>query len=309
MSFDIIGDIHGYASTLERLLLRLGYERIDSAFRHPHRRAIFLGDFIDGGPQQRATLEIVRPMVEAGHAMSVMGNHEFNALAYATPCDDGTHLRPRNADNTRQHAAFLAEFPVDTSDYRDVIDWFRTLPLWLDLGGLRVVHACWDREIMARIGSRHDGARLTATLLHQASTPGREEYADVETLLKGREIPLPDGHHYIDRYGKERRRIRIRWWDRGATTYREKFLGSPEWETHLPDTQITGDHALDYDRTEPPVFLGHYWLSGTPAPLADNVACLDYSVGRPGGKLAAYRWDGERRLRNEGFVWMARAEL
>ncbi|MEZ5249987.1 MAG: hypothetical protein R2713_12480 [Ilumatobacteraceae bacterium] len=27
-----------------------------------------------------------------------------------------------------------------------MIDWFRTLPLWLELPGLRVVHACWSDE-------------------------------------------------------------------------------------------------------------------------------------------------------------------
>ena len=38
---------------------------------------------------------------------------------------------------------------------------------------------------------------------------------------------------------------------------------------------------------EKPVFLGHYWMEGDPAPLATNIACLDYSVAKPGGKLVA----------------------
>jgi hypothetical protein len=49
-----------------------------------------------------------------------------------------------------------------------------------------------------------------------------------------------------------------------------------------------------YAATEPPVFVGHYWLPpGRPEPLASNVACVDYSVAKDGGKLVAYRWDGE----------------
>lgn len=308
MSFDIIGDIHGHAQTLERLLVRLGYAQVQGVYRHPKRRAIFLGDFIDGGPHQRATLEIVRPMVETGHALAVMGNHEFNALAYATPRQDGSHLRPRDPDNRRQHAAFLAEYPADGPDYLDVMDWFRTLPLWLDLDELRVVHACWDREVIARIARCLDGARLTETLLRRASTRGRQEYVDVETLLKGREIPLPEGYHYFDRYGKRRHHIRIRWWDRAGTTYRDRYLGSPEWLTQIPEDEVAGDHGIEYDHTEPPVFIGHYWLTGDPVPLAGNVTCLDYSVGKPGGKLVAYRWDSERRLRKGGFVWVERVE-
>jgi len=45
---------------------------------------IFLGDFIDRGRRFRQVLEIVRPMIEEGSALSVMGNHELNALAYHT---------------------------------------------------------------------------------------------------------------------------------------------------------------------------------------------------------------------------------
>jgi len=51
------------------------------------------------------------------------------------------------------------------------------------------------------------------------------------------------------------------------------------------------------------VFVGHYWLTGTPKPLTNNVACTDYSVAK-GGKLVAYRWDGEPSLREEKFHWV-----
>ena len=308
MAYDIIGDIHGHALTLEALLDRLGYRRVDGIYHHQDRQVIFLGDFIDNGPHQRRTLEIVRPMVEAGHALAVMGNHEFNALAYATPRDKGSHLRHRDPGNTKQHAAFLSEYPVDSPDYLDMKEWFRTLPLWLDLGDLRVVHACWDKDIISNIGRRYDGARLTNTLLRHASTKKRDEYKQIETLLKGKEIPLPEGYSFLDRYKKERRHIRIRWWDRKESTYRGKFLGMKEWETHIPEEEISGDHGITYGHKEPPVFLGHYWLGGTPAPLESNVACLDYSVAKPGGKLVAYRWNGESKLHANAFVAVDRLE-
>jgi hypothetical protein len=42
--------------------------------------------------------------------------------------------------------------------------------------------------------------------------------------------------------------------------------------------------------------------------LAPNVACLDYSVAaKSGGRLVAYRWDGEQRLDNAKFVFVERA--
>lgn len=52
--------------------------------------------------------------------------------------------------------------------------------------------------------------------------------------------------------------------------------------------------------TGAPVFVGHYWLTGSVAPLHDKVACLDYSGAR-GGPLVAYRWRGEDVLGREGF--------
>ena len=64
----------------------MGYEETNGVLRHPEgRRAVFLGDFIDRGPEIRRTHEIVRGMVEAGSALAVMGNHELNALHFTTP--------------------------------------------------------------------------------------------------------------------------------------------------------------------------------------------------------------------------------
>jgi len=308
MSYDIIGDIHGHAQTLKAMLSELGYHLQDGVYRHPGRRVIFLGDFIDRGPHQRETLAIVRAMIDGGSAMAVMANHEFNAIAYATPGGKEGHLRPHSGKNAKQHAAFLSEFPPGSADYEDAIAWFKTLPLWLDLGSIRVVHACWDKQLIASIQQTYGGACLTEELLARASTDKCWEFGAVETLLKGKEIPLPPGHSYEDSYGTPRLNIRIRWWDQQATTYKEIFMGTPDWATHIPDDEIEGDHLVEYGLDQPPVFLGHYWLTGKPEPLEQHVACLDYSVARPGGKLVAYRWNGERELRKESFVAVARVE-
>ena len=81
--FDIIGDIHGHAKELEILLVKLGYKRNAGIYSHPEeRKCIFLGDYIDRGPNIRETLHIVKDMCEAGSAFAIMGNHEFNFLAY-----------------------------------------------------------------------------------------------------------------------------------------------------------------------------------------------------------------------------------
>ena len=64
MGYDIIGDVHGQASKLEALLEGMGYRLKAGAFQHPHRKAIFVGDYIDRGPRQVDTYRIVRAMVE-----------------------------------------------------------------------------------------------------------------------------------------------------------------------------------------------------------------------------------------------------
>lgn len=302
---DIIGDIHGCADSLRRLLLKLGYELRDGVYAHPDRTAVFLGDFIDRGPSQREVIGIVRPMIESGSARAVMGNHEFNAIAYATPDPKNRdqYLRPRNEKNTQQHEAFLKAYPAGSNEYQEVIDWFKTLPLWLDLGGIRIIHACWDQGAIDRISRLVGGNRLNDALVEAASRKGESAFEDVETVLKGKEIPLPDGAEFHDKDGHPRQHIRIRWWE-PAGTYRSAFLGPESAVAHIPDDEIHGDHLIEYAHDAPPVVLGHYWQEDKPKLFASNIACVDYSVAKPGGKLVAYRWDGEQTLSDAKFVWV-----
>jgi len=48
-SYDLVGDIHGYADELEALLTRMGYKPKGKGFTHPERILIFVGDLIDRG--------------------------------------------------------------------------------------------------------------------------------------------------------------------------------------------------------------------------------------------------------------------
>lgn len=312
--YDLIGDIHGYLAPLEELLRRLGYRQGPQGWRHPDRQAIFLGDFVDRGPDQRAVVNLARSMVDNGAALTVMGNHEFNALAFHTedPDQPGTWLRRRTRRNIRNHIAFLQDYlgsREKEAELDAVLDWFLELPLFLDLDGLRVVHACWDPESIAALQPRlASGNRLTRELLVEACRQDTQAFRAVEILLKGKEIQLPDEHSFRDKDGVARQRIRIRWWEPGPHTYRSLFMGPTSAEAHIPDRPVPGEYELEYGAGEPPVFLGHYWLDGEPAPLADNVACLDYSVARPGGKLVAYRWDGEQTLSADKFVAVERGK-
>ncbi len=315
MGHDIIGDIHGHAGKLTALLHKMGYRHRLGAWRHPDRTAIFVGDFIDRGPRQMDTIRIVREMLDAGTAQAVMGNHEFNAVAWYTPdpeCD-GEHLRRRVPKNRQQHEAFLAETENNPALHTEVVRWFLDLPLWLDLPGLRVVHACWHPAFMAELEPRlRPGRKLDPALVVAASRRGSREYHAVETLTKGIEIELPHGHEFVDKGGHRRNNVRVRWWDTSADTFRKTALiGSAERAEQLPDMPVPASARIGYEGDKP-VFFGHYWWTGIPAPQADRVACVDYSAG-VGGPLVAYRWDGESVLEARNFVsdvgQVAHAEL
>jgi len=299
--YDIIGDIHGHADELIKLLEHLGYQNSNSGYKHESRMVIFLGDFIDRGEglkQHKRLLEVVMTMVNNGHARAVMGNHEFNALAFHT-LHEGQPLRARTEKNIKQHQAFLNEFEPEPELKQEVLDFFFSLPLWLELDGLRVVHACWDDRHIRVLEDMTSDQLLTRDLLIEASTEGTPAYLAVETLLKGVEVDLLDGVRFKDKDGHIRDAVRIQWWKSEATQ-----LG----EVALPFGVNVGDainspipsSAPKYRNDEPPCFIGHYWLDGEPEPLANNVACLDYSVAKK-GKLVSYRWSGEKILRKENF--------
>src|SRR5262249_47488680 len=83
--FDIIGDVHGCFVELVQLLEKLGYEpeSVDGSGK-PHsfaaptgRKAVFLGDLVDRGPDSPAVLRLVMGMVAHGRAYCVPGNHDI----------------------------------------------------------------------------------------------------------------------------------------------------------------------------------------------------------------------------------------
>lgn len=300
--YDLIGDIHGHADELIKLLQHLGYQETDTGYQHPHRKVIFLGDFIDRGEhlrQHQKLLNLVMTMVENGNALAVMGNHEFNALAFHTH-HNGEPLRRHDDKNIKQHQAFLNEFEHQPELKQRVLDFFFSLPLWLELDGLRVIHACWHSKYIDWLTSQRTGSLLTHDLLVEASTEGTMAFTAVESILKGVEIELPDGIHFYDKDHNPRSAVRVQWWNDQATNLGQVALPLGVQIGDAAQLPIPG-HVPNYHFDQVPCFIGHYWMKGNPAPLADNVACLDYSIAK-GGKLVAYRWSGEQILEAAHFV-------
>ena len=301
--YGLIGDIHGHADEFVQLLEALGYRKSGATYAHPERKVIFLGDFIDRGPKIREVLEIVRPMVKEGKALAVMGNHELNAMAYHSedPVATGRFLREHSDKNVHQHRQTVAQLkPRELQSY---LEWFRTLPLWLDLDGMRVVHACWDERSMKTIeGALQQHGGLSLPFLQVAFDHKNPLFRAVENVLKGKEAQLPNGNFFRDKEGCVRTEMRTRWYlSPDGHTYGTYALQTDriDCDKKLAESVVT--EAAPYPATGKPVFVGHYWLfAERPETLAENVACLDYSVAKD-GFLCAYRWHGEQKLKNEHF--------
>lgn len=85
--FDIIGDVHGCIDELIVLLRELGWvvaagkgQGTFDVIAPAGRRAVFLGDLVDRGPDASAVLRLVMRMVEQGSALCLPGNHDVKLM-------------------------------------------------------------------------------------------------------------------------------------------------------------------------------------------------------------------------------------
>jgi len=301
---DLIGDIHGHADKLESLLTKLGYSKKNGTYHHTERKVLFVGDYIDRGPNIRETLNIVRSMVEGDHAIALMGNHEYNALCFHFQEREGGHLRKHLIKNIVQHYETLKQFQNRQKEYEDYLEWFKTLPLFYETENFRAVHACWDNENMEYLRNELVNNRLTDELIYQSVDKGTRLYKTIDHTLKGKEIKMPEGLDFMDKDGTKRTDIRIKWWENPSTTSYKKISVEPL--ESLPETSVDINQLKDisyYLENEKPVFFGHYWLKGNPTLYRKNICCLDYSVAKQ-GYLVAYRFDGEKQLEESKLVYV-----
>jgi hypothetical protein len=76
--------------------------------------------------------------------------------------------------------------------HEKIIAWFKTLPLWLELPGLRIVHACWHQSWMDVLTPllRPD-KRLTDEVILYGGRKGHPVFEALEVVCKGPEVALP----------------------------------------------------------------------------------------------------------------------
>jgi len=152
---DVIGDVHGCRTELEALLTRLGWTLLrDDQGRpvdasHPDgRRALFLGDLVDRGPDSPGVLRLVMGMVRAGHALAVPGNHEHKLVRAL----DGRQVQTGHglAETLDQLSRETDEFRREVRDFCDGL----VAHLVLDDGHLVVAHAGLAEQFHGRASGR-----------------------------------------------------------------------------------------------------------------------------------------------------------
>lgn len=301
-NYDIIGDVHGYAFLLKKLLKAMGYSKTNGTWQHPERTAIFIGDFINRGPEIRETFQIVRQMTEAGFALTILGNHEYSAILYHIKDSGGMYLSRHIAGNRNQIQSTLTAFKGFDSEWRDNLKWLRTLPFFIDLGEIRIIHAYWNDQDIKYLKSFIPEGRLKKDFLRTIHETQHPVAAIIYRSLKGLEYHCPQDLILKCTKGMSRKIFRMNWWESPQNkTFRELSFGN---KFILPDYTVPIQIAPSfesYSPDNPPVFMGHYCLSQGAVIFQSNICCVDSCVVGS-EQLSAYRWGGEKLLTNANLI-------
>ncbi len=148
--FDIIGDVHGCLTELKELLDRLGYKRDNRGFFHPaERKAVFIGDLADRGPENIGSMALVMDMVENDRAYYVPGNHCNKLYRYFLGSD--VNVRPGMQKTIDE---FNELSPDQQEEIRDrFLNLYESSPpyLVLDDGNLVITHAGIREEDIGKV--------------------------------------------------------------------------------------------------------------------------------------------------------------
>jgi protein phosphatase len=149
--FDIIGDVHGCHAELVELLRDLGYQlATDGMAATPPdgRRAVFVGDYGDRGPDTPSVLKLVMSMAEAGTAICLPGNHDLKLVR---------KLKGRDVQITHGLGETLEQLEGESDGFRDQArDFLDKLVshVVLDDGKLVVAHAGMKEAYQGRSSGR-----------------------------------------------------------------------------------------------------------------------------------------------------------
>ena len=308
--YDIIGDVHGHATLLKKLLLQLGYRKTENGYMHPERKAVFVGDFINRGPEIRKTVRMIRTMVENQNALAVLGNHEINAIIYHLKYKKGDPLIKSPRKNFMPLFKTINQFVDNQEEWVEHLRWLRGLPLFIDLNEIRIVHACWSEPAIRFLKENLPEGKIKKSVFREIYRNSKSDLSQsIWTLTKGIDFNLPRDLKIINNKGVSPRSFRMRWWEEPhAKTFEEMSFESkfvlPSYT--IPEQIAPASYA--YPEDAPIVFFGHYCRFNGPHVIKSNICCVDSCVA--GNKvLTAYRWNGEKVLDKQNLVQVKKLRI
>ncbi len=301
--YDIIGDVHGQATLLKKLLLKLGYKNGENGYFHPERKAVFVGDFINRGHEIRKTIRLIRKMVRNGNAFAILGNHEINAILFDMKDVNGKPLIKEPRKSYLSLFKTINEYVDRPEQWEKHLRWMRSLPFFLELGNIRFVHACWSgsavRIIKEKLSEEQDAKNI---FREYYKFPKSELSKSISVLTKGVDMKMPGDLKVVNNKGVIPLSFRMSWWEEPeGKTFREMSFES---KFKLPAYTIPPEilpETFFYSENEPPVFFGHYCRGRGPHIIKPNICCVDSCVSRT-KVLTAYSWRGEKVLKPENLV-------
>ena len=329
---DIVGDIHGELGALQALLQHLGYAEDG---QHPQARTlVFVGDFVDRGPDSPGVMDVVQRLVQSGNARAVVGNHEINLLRHDAKDGSGWFFNERLASDHSKYSHFARA--TNTLQRARIESFLNGLPLGLERQDLRIIHAAWSAPEIAKVRTMPLG---TARIAYDHGEQQAKEAAIALQIAQRMALEKQTWPHSL-----EDGSLRPPFLQAHADSELNKALINPlkvltcGLETQAQAPFFAGNKWRFVQRVawwnayaeDIPVVVGHYWRStqagaGTHEglfrgvdPLAwhglcGNVFCVDYSIGagaqartmgRPTAhfKLAALRWPERSLVFHDGSM-------
>lgn len=332
---DIIGDIHGQFEAFQNLLHHLGYQ--DDGYHPLGRKIVLVGDLIDRGPDSPAMLAWFKQAWEKDYAYMVLGNHELNLLNQEAKEGSGWFFDSRRHRDNQNYAPWRV---VSDEERQQIILLLKQQPLILQRSDLRIIHAAWLPESIAKLQAcgqdkdivdlcRQWDDELDYSVQH---APWFEQYLEeqrlhAEQLEDIQQVPPmleATSAHDVFRSSFHPIRALACGIEKRAV---EPFFASGRWRF-----SIRYPWWEDYE-DDMPVVVGHYWRQWQPRFVAKyragmftvpahhwhgkrkNVLCIDFSVGArwrdrkrnisaslSNYRLAALRWPEKVLVFDNGEV-------
>lgn len=172
-----VGDIHGCAGLLTRLLAKIDADPCDKK-----RRLIFLGDYVDRGEDSKAVIDTLLAIgASAPDTIFLKGNHEQAILDFLDAPDRNEDWLHWGGDKTLESYGVADIWQKSPADLAEALahrmpaahlSFLKSLALWRVLGGYVFVHAGFRPGVALADQTEQDCLWIRADF-HNAPAEGR----------------------------------------------------------------------------------------------------------------------------------------